>query len=36
MDSSPELRDLDSDDVCSACVRKFQKRDGEIEMSRKI
>jgi hypothetical protein len=36
MDSSTESRDPDSDDVCSACVRKFQKRDGDMEASGKI
>ena len=35
MDSSTESRDPDSDDVCSACVRKFQKRDGDMEASGK-
>jgi len=36
MDSLPESRDPDSDDVCSACVRIFQKRDGDMEASGKI
>ncbi len=36
MYSSPESRDPDSDDVCSACVRNFQKRDGETQASREI
>jgi hypothetical protein len=31
MYSSPESRDPDSGGVCSACVRIFQKRDGEME-----
>ena len=33
---SPESRGPDSDGVCSVCVRKFQKRDREMEASRKI
>ncbi len=32
---SPEPRGPDSDGVCSVCVRKFQKRDGAMEMPRK-
>jgi hypothetical protein len=35
MDSLPESRNLDSDGICSACVRKFQKRDSAIALSRK-
>jgi len=33
---SPESHGPDSDGVCSVCVLKFQKRDGEMEASRKI
>jgi len=36
MYSSPESRDPDSGGVCSACVRIFQKRDGETRAPRKI
>ena len=35
MDSLPESRNLDSGGICSACVRKFQKRDSAIALSRK-
>jgi len=36
MDSPAESRSPDSDGICSACVRKFQKRDGAMASSRKI
>ena len=36
MDSPAQSRSPDSDSVCSACVRKFQKRDDAIAPSRKI
>ena len=35
MDFSPKSRTPDSDGICSACVRKFQKRDGAMASSRK-
>jgi hypothetical protein len=31
----PELRGPNSDDVCSVCVPKFQKRDGAMETPHK-
>jgi hypothetical protein len=34
--SSRDSRDHDSGGVCSACVRIFQKRDGEMRASREI
>ena len=36
MGSLPESRSPDSDDICSACVRKFQKRDRAMAASWKI
>ena len=33
---SPKSHGPDSNGVCSVCVRKFQKWDGEMETSRKI
>ena len=36
VDSPAESRSPDSDGLCSACVRKFQKRYGAMAVSRKI
>jgi hypothetical protein len=36
MGAPPESCVSDSDDICSACVQKFQKRDGAMAASSKI